>query len=406
MLHLPCPRAARLALLAVPLVAAPAAAGRVPTTAAGPGGGPAHALPAAAPAGPAGAATAYLRLRAGCLLAPAAGRALTAACLPGAPLAGRELLLAAGGRRLAAQLGHRLIGVSCRVTVGRVRLSVDGRTATVGARAVTIVTWAATDGRTDTEGDGIDHVVVLVRRAGRWLVAADRYTSDLTPRLLQAAGASRAAVADAARRLESASAAASPLAPAPAPAPPAPLPAVQPAQAATPAGAAPGYVAKLSYDRAAAKAYADRYALSYNPTYVSFSSDCANFGSQVMYAGGYPQFGSAYATGWWYDKSGTSTPADDSYSHPWIAVANQQAAWNARYTDVVSAVSDLSAGDFVYYDWTGNGTWDHVAELVGTNSAGQRVVDAHTTDHYHVYWKLGTSATHYRFVHTRATIVI
>ena len=406
MLHLPRPRAALLALLALPLAAAPVAAGPAPVAAAGAGGGCATRAtqPAAATGGPAGAATAYLRLRARCLLAPATGHALAARCLPGAPIAARELLLASGGRRLAAQLGHRVTGVSCRVAVGRVRLSADGRTAVVAARAVTIVAWTAADGRTDTEGDGIDHVVILVRRAGRWLVAADRYTSDLTPRLLQAAGAPRSVVDSAARGLEKTAAAA--VRPAAVAMPPyATAPATASAGAA-PAGAAPGYVAKLSYDRGAAKAYADRYALSYNPTYVSFSSDCANFGSQVMYAGGYPQFGDTYSSGWWYDKSGTSSPGNDTYSHAWIAVANQQGAWNLRYTDVVSTVSDLSAGDFIYYDWTGDGTWDHVAELVGTNSAGQRVVDAHTTDHYHVYWKLGTSSTHYRFVHTRASIVI
>ncbi len=328
MLHLPRPRTALLALLALPLAAAPAAAGGSPATPAGAGAaGPAQAVPATAPAGgPAGAAAAYLRLRARCLLAPAAGRALAAACLPGAPVAGRELLLATGGRRLAAQLGHRVTGVSCRVVVGRVRLSTDGRRATVAARAATLVAWAAANGRADTEGDGIDHVVILVRRAGRWLVAADRYTSDLTPRLLQAAGAPRAVVAGAARRLESAAGAATPVATAP-PAGAAPTPPV------LPAGVAPAYVAKLSYDRTAAKAYADRYALSYNPTYVSFDSDCANFGSQVMNAGGYPQFGSTYSSGWWYGKSGTSAPGDDTYSHAWIAVANQQGAWNLRFHD-------------------------------------------------------------------------
>ena len=125
-----------------------------------------------------------------------------------------------------------------------------------------------------------------------------------------------------------------------------------------------------------------------------------------MVAGSYPTFGATYASGWWYDKNGTSSPGDDSYSHAWIAVADQQGAWNVRYTDYVSSVTSLAAGDFIYYDWTGDGTWDHVAELVGTNSAGQRIVDAHTTDHSHVYWKLGTSATHYRFAHTRVTVTI
>jgi hypothetical protein len=282
-----------------------------------------------------------------------------------------------------------------RTVTAYLRSSADGRRATVDVHVVTTTTWVAPDGRPDSEGDGIDHAIVLVRRGDRWLVAADRYTSDLTPRLLQAAGAPRATVAGAARRLETAAARGTQTA-----APPSLT------VGATPAGVAPGYVAKLTYDRAAAKAYADRYALPYNPTYVSFSADCANFGSQVMYAGGYPQFGTTYASGWWYDKSGTSSPADDTYSHAWIAVANQQAAWNTRYTDVVSSISDVGVGDFVYYDWTGNGTWDHVAELVGTNTAGQKVVDAHTTDHSHVYWKMGTTATHYRFVRTLPSIVI
>ncbi len=125
-----------------------------------------------------------------------------------------------------------------------------------------------------------------------------------------------------------------------------------------------------------------------------------------MFAGGFPKVPGAYEQGWWYDKQSTSSPGDDTWSHSWIAVIPQMQFWNARYTDVVSSIGDCARGDFVYYDWTGDGTWDHVAELAGTNSSGQKVVDAHTTDHYHVYWKLGTSATHYRFAHTRQQIII
>ena len=35
--------------------------------------------------------------------------------------------------------------------------------------------------------------------------------------------------------------------------------------------------------------------------------------------------------------------------------------------------------------------------VAGTNSAGQKVIDAHTTDHYRVFWKLGHSGTKYRY---------
>ena len=63
--------------------------------------------------------------------------------------------------------------------------------------------------------------------------------------------------------------------------------------------------------------------------------------------------------------------------------------WNTRRTDWETSAGVLSRGDFIYYDWSGDGVWDHVAVVAGTNSAGQKVIDAHTTDHYHVYWKLG-----------------
>lgn len=409
MLHLPHSRAALLTLLVIPLALASPPAGTAAASSGPSSHGPLAAVTVRAVpggAGPAAAAAAYLRTRAQSVLGASQANRLAALCATGSSLARREAMLATGARRLAAALGHRTTSVVCHVTIRTVCVSATD-TATVTAHAVSLDTWTDRAGRADTEGDGLDHVLTLVHRHGRWLVVRDLYTSDLTPRLLQAAGAPAAAVVAAAGRLEQHARSLSAIV---APALiDAPLPAAPPASASPtiPAVAvAPAYKAKLSFDRAAAKAYADRYALSYNPTYTSFSSDCADFGSQVMFAGGYPQFGSTYASGWWYDKGGTSAPGNDTYSHAWIAVMNQQGAWDVKYTDVVSSISDAAMGDFVYYDWTGDGTWDHVAELVGTNSAGQKIVDAHTTDHYHVYWKLGSAACRYRFAHTRATIVI
>jgi hypothetical protein len=407
MLHLPHSRAALLTLLVIPFAAICGASGaRAEAVAAAPGPtGCAAVAQATSTAAASTAASAYLRARARGVLGPAQARALAVHCPAGSHLARREAVLAAGARRLAAALGHVTTAVSCRVRVSSVRPAGGGAIA-VAARAVTLVTWSDRAGRTDTEGEGLDHILTLACRDGRWLVTADAYVSDLTPRLLAAGGAPRRAVAVAARSLELRARAASARADGLPATPASASSSAAPAPASAPLRATPGYVAKLTFDRSAAKAYADRYALSYDPTYTSFSSDCADFGSQVMFAGGYPQFGDTYASGWWYDKHGTSAPGNDTYSHAWIAVANQQGAWNVKYTDFVSSVSGLGAGDFIYYDWTGDGTWDHVAELVGTNSAGQRIVDAHTTDHYHVYWKLGTSATHYRYARARATVTI
>jgi Putative amidase domain len=400
MLHLPRPRAALLTLLVIP-VAMGLAAGGGNAAAAPPPRAPSDATQALTRRDAAAVAVAYLRARANAVIGSSQAGALAAYCPPGAALARREATLAAGARSLARDLGHTTTAVSCRVKVGSVRVSAASGAATVTAHVVSLITWTDRQDRANTEGEGLDHVVTLVARGGRWLVTHDAYSSDLTPRLLEAGGASRAAVATAAKSLPQI--VAGPATQAPAAPPLADMP---PAGAPLVGGPRLGYAAQFTYDRDAAKAYADNYALSYNPTFVNFSADCANFGSQVMLAGGYPVFGDTYSSGWWYDKGGTSSPSNDTYSHAWIAVANQQGAWNVKYTDFVASISDCARGDFVYYDWTGDGTWDHVAELAGTNSAGQKVIDAHTTDHYHVFWKLGTSATRYRFARTRATVVI
>jgi hypothetical protein len=395
-MHCPSPlRAALLALFAL-IVAATLtpAAGAVLAPAARQAG------PSASQAcSPAAAATAYLQARARWALRPARPQATSASCVLGSGLVAREATIAAGSRRLAAALGHRLTRVRCVVTIGGVSIDETAGTATVTAHVVTTTTWLDARGRPSTEGEGLDHVVVLVSDAGAWRVGRDDYTSDLTPRLLEAGGARRHVVLAAARRLERRARHD--------PAPVANGTLVLSGDAAqAPGGVHLGYVDILSFDRAAAAAYADKYALSYNPTYTHFSADCANFGSQVMFAGGYPKFGSTYESGWWYDKNGTGSPGDDDYSHAWIACIPQHDAWNLRYSNAASSIGDVGKGDFIYYDWTGNGTWDHVAELVGTNSAGQKVVDAHTTDHYRVYWKLGTSSAHYRFVRTKPSVVV
>ena len=395
MLHLSSMRAALLALLAI--LAAAAAAPPAAAAAARPAPATASRAPVACAPGP--CALAYLRVRAQAQRSPAAAARLAAFCTD-ASTAQRERLIAAGARRLSRCLGHRVLAVRSLATVLGVTIDETAGTAAVHVHAVTLVEWADARGRRNTEGEGLDHLITLTRLGRTWLVADDRYESDSVPLLLERAGASAGAVTAAARRLERAARRS--------PEPLAPLDATPVLSGdPVPFGRAPlGYVATLTYDRDAAKAYADKYWSTYNGSYVRFSSDCANFGSQVMFAGGYPSFGSGYESGWWYVKKGTSSPSDDSYSHSWIACIPQRGAWAGKYADSVSGIGSAVKGDFVYYDWTNDGSWDHVAELVGTNSGGQKIVDAHTTDHYHVFWKLGTSATRYGFLHTRPSVVI
>jgi cell wall-associated NlpC family hydrolase len=288
-------------------------------------------------------------------------------------------------------MGRTVDAASCKVTVLDVQPADDGVTTSVGARAITSITWRTAAGKTDTEASGIDHTIALKWSADRWVVTADSYTDVLRPACLEAAGESRARVRAAVRSVERRTSALS-------------LPDTTPARPPIPARR---YSTIVKYDRPAAQAYADTYALSYNPTFARFTGvDCANFASQCARAGDMPQQSGAYTSGWWYDKDGSSGPGDDSYSASWINVARQMAFWNTRRTDWETSAGVLSRGDFIYYDWSGDGVWDHVAVVAGTNSAGQKVIDAHTTDHYRVYWKLGSSSTKYKYASTRVSWVI
>jgi cell wall-associated NlpC family hydrolase len=361
-------------------VAAPAAGAP-----AGDGGG------RAADAGPAAIATAYLQARAAAI--PAADRTAVLApwVVAGSALARTEARVAEGTALRGEAAGRTAETASCRVTVLDSQPADDGVTAVVAAHAITTLTWRAANGKTDAEGSGIDHTITLHRVDDGWVVTADAYADVLKPACLEAAGASRSGVRAAARAVERAA-----------------TPLRLPRVTSPPAVPAPRrYSDIIQYDRPGAQAYADTYALSYNPTFGRFAGvDCANFASQCARAGDMPQALGGASSGWWYDKSGSSSPSDDAYSLSWINVTRQMGYWNTRRTDWETSAGVLSRGDFIYYDWTGDGVWDHVAVVAGTNSSGQKMIDAHTTDHYHVYWKLGYTGTKYRYARVRAQWVV
>jgi len=383
-----------VAAAAVVAACATAASAAAETPAAPGAGAPAGAGAASAgrtAGGASATASAYLQARAAAVTAPDPGAALAPFLAPGSALARTEARLAAGTALRGEGMGRSVAEASCEVTILDVQPADDGVTTSVGPRAVTSITWRTAVGKTDVEASGIDHTLTLSWSGDRWLVVSDSYADVLRPACLEAAGASRARVRAAARSLERR---ASPIR----------LPGRAPARPSIPARR---YTTIVRYDRPAAQAYADKYALSYNPTYVRFAgADCANFASQCARAGGMPQQSGSYTGGWWYDKDGSSGPGDDTYSLSWINVTRQMGFWNTRRTDWDTSAGVLSRGDFIFYDWSGDGVWDHVAVVAGTNSAGQKVIDAHTTDHHRVYWKLGTSSTKYKYASTRVSWVI
>ena len=134
---------------------------------------------------------------------------------------------------------------------------------------------------------------------------------------------------------------------------------------------------KYSYNADNAIAYADKWATSRNPEYKQYPGvDCCNFVSQCLYAGGMPKNSA------WY-------PA----SYAWINCSGAIDNFKKYGTFMSANNGNVLRGNPVYYDWNSNGVYDHTAICVGKNSSGTPIIDAHTGDHYHVTWTLGSNGT-------------
>src|SRR5262249_34855138 len=106
-----------------------------------------------------------------------------------------------------------------------------------------------------------------------------------------------------------------------------------------------------SYSRIKAVHYAQTYALSTNTKYHTFtSSDCTNFVSQALYAGGWPmiQGEKKVSSVWYYDFDswfpGWISPA----SYTWAAAANFHSFLSASgRAKKVTGAEALELGDVV-----------------------------------------------------------
>lgn len=169
-----------------------------------------------------------------------------------------------------------------------------------------------------------------------------------------------------------------------------------------------------SYNRSDAKAYADRYSCNYsqcrNSNYVSFGSDCTNFVSQALKAGGLPQERHAWYESkpeWFYANSST-------YSKSWTVVSyfknymvNQRSRAVIWGTTMNARYNASYTGDVFMYDWgTGDG-YSHLSFHPGygtfpsyydshysknyssvTGGYGD-FLDQHSRDRYHAPWNWG-----------------
>ena len=318
---------------------------------------------------------------------------LAAYLVAGSALARNEAALAAGIELRGESMGRTVESADCKVTILDVQPADDGVTASVGARAVTTLTWRTAAGKTDVEASGIDHTITLSRE--RRPLGGHGGRVHRRPARGVPGGRGRRACPGARRCPRAASAGLSARRCRRPRRPGAPIPARR-------------YTDIIEYDRPAAQAYADTYCLSYNPTFVRFAgADCANFASQCARAGSMPQQRRRRHQRL-VVRQGRHLVARRRHLQPELDQRHpaDELSGTARRTDWETSAGVLSRGDFIYYDWSGDGVWDHVAVVAGTNSAGQKVIDAHTTDHYRVFWKLGYSGTKYKFARTRVSWII
>jgi len=135
----------------------------------------------------------------------------------------------------------------------------------------------------------------------------------------------------------------------------------------------------LEYDRAAAVAYARRWAFKRNPAFYDFSNlggDCTNFASQCIYAGAnVMNYTPLY--GWFYVNLNSRTPSWTGVEFLYnFLTSNEGAGPFAKEVPL----NELEAGDIVQL---GRETGDfYHSPVVVSVSRGQILVAAHSYDAY------------------------
>jgi hypothetical protein len=162
----------------------------------------------------------------------------------------------------------------------------------------------------------------------------------------------------------------------------------------------------IRYDRRAAVAYADAWWNGANPKYHHFAVDCTNYVSQCLFAGGLPMdYTGRRDSGWWYEGYAGST---ERWSFSW-AVANSLRAYllyssNPRRGTEKTDPRELEPGDVIFYDWDGDGRWQHSVIVTGHDREGWPLVNAHTNNSRRRSWEYRDSLawsdrTRYSFIH-------
>lgn len=174
---------------------------------------------------------------------------------------------------------------------------------------------------------------------------------------------------------------------------------------------ATSYADNWVWDYANGGYYPQYYNNAYYKNYADLGGDCCNYVSQSMRAGNAPfvNFNNNWSNAWWYNNNGTypNQTSDDTASGTWYYVpSHRNFVKNIKGWGSSTTPSGLRKGDIVYYDWTSNGSWDHVTIVVlGYEDGYSRpLVNSHTNDYYHVPYNYGGSGCSYDLVHLSDTL--
>ncbi|MRG86819.1 amidase domain-containing protein [Salinibacillus xinjiangensis] len=140
----------------------------------------------------------------------------------------------------------------------------------------------------------------------------------------------------------------------------------------------------FNYDRRKAVQYAERWWNGYNPAYRKFEDDCTSFISQCLRAGGAPMWGGPNRSkGWWYQGNNWSYSWSVAHALRWYLSGSKQGL-TAKEVD---HAENLLPGDVICYDFEGDGRWNHNTIVVAKDGRGEPLVNAHTVNSRHRYWR-------------------
>ena len=149
-----------------------------------------------------------------------------------------------------------------------------------------------------------------------------------------------------------------------------------------------------TFDRQAAAEYALRYWDDPNPAFANMDQrgaggDCTNFTSQALLAAGFAMDyrETGYYKEWWYRRIGREAydaNQDDWWSCTWSLPENQFHYLGRNYGAIYDvkrnrdAIRNLELGDIFYYDWDGDGRFNHSSIVTGFDRFGRPLITYRT----------------------------